>query len=53
MRCLSLEPSDGVLASSIITTNTNVVIPRGQKVDVYDFSDDKTFCQEWEITPAE
>ncbi|MCQ2183315.1 MAG: hypothetical protein MJY89_07950 [Bacteroidales bacterium] len=41
-------PGFSILSGSIVDQNTTVIIPRGQKVDEYDFSEDK-FSHDWEI----
>lgn len=49
---VGVELSASILSGSIPIVDpavTTVTIPRGQKVDDYDFSED-TFSHEWEIT---
>jgi len=42
------ELQSSILSGSIVDTNATLVIPRGQKVDEYDFSSAE-FSQEWNI----
>ena len=51
---LSTEPlqislESRILAGSVVTSDTSVVIPQGQQVDEYNFND-AGFSHEWDVT---
>jgi len=48
IRYLTIEPQENILGTSIVDSQSSVIIPRGQKVDEYDFSKSE-FIHEWKI----
>jgi len=49
LQFLSVVPVTSILGGSIVDNTTTVTIPRGQKVDEFDFSSDE-FSHEWEVS---
>jgi len=45
---LTIQPGSSILGGSIVDNTTTVIIPRGQKVDEYDFSSSE-FSQDWDV----
>ena len=47
---LQISLESRILAGSVVTSSSSVVIPQGQKVDEYDFRSSE-FSHEWDVTP--